>query len=566
MTTSLRDSQLQLLKSGDVLDVLIVGGGINGAVSAASLSARGVKTALVDRGDFAGFTSSSSSNLAWGGIKYLESMEFGLVWKLCRSRNHLLDKLPSQVKEIRFFVAHEKKFRWPLWFLVCGALFYWVMGLFFTKPPRWLSLATMQRDEPMVERSRLDGGFEYSDAYLPDNDARFTWSFLKGALKNGCRTVNYVESLGATFDKSADDGRGLWTVRLRDVRNDERFDVVTRAVVNAAGPMVDAHNALLGTAGAHRHVFSKGIHLIVPQITSSKRVLTFFADDGRLFFVIPMGHRTCVGTTDTRVDDPNAVVTDDDRAFVLDNINKRLNLAVPLTMADVISERCGVRPLVVKASGAGKNADWFALSRKHEIEVDVARRHVSIFGGKLTDCVNVGEEIFALLPALRLHATQPKASWYGEPGDEVKSAFLARARGVLADAGANLVSTDGEDVAERLWRRYGLDAAAMLDDIKADPHNAQPVIPGGPDLVCEARYAGHSEMITTLMDYLRRRTKLALTVGTAAVASSPALFELCTLLFGEQAEARKAEFLASLTPVPKALSSSSSSSVTMESR
>ncbi|HEY1098804.1 MAG TPA: FAD-dependent oxidoreductase, partial [Myxococcota bacterium] len=174
MTTSLRDSQLQLLKSGDVLDVLIVGGGINGAVSAASLSARGVKTALVDRGDFAGFTSSSSSNLAWGGIKYLESMEFGLVWKLCRSRNHLLDKLPSQVKEIRFFVAHEKKFRWPLWFLVCGALFYWVMGLFFTKPPRWLSLATMQRDEPMVERSRLDGGFEYSDAYLPDNDARFT--------------------------------------------------------------------------------------------------------------------------------------------------------------------------------------------------------------------------------------------------------------------------------------------------------------------------------------------------------------------------------------------------------
>ena len=553
---TLRDQQLALLESADVLDVpdvldvLVIGGGINGAVSAASLAARGVKTALVDRGDFAGFTSSSSSNLAWGGIKYLESMEFGLVWKLCRSRNHLLEHLPSQVKEIRFFFAHEKKFRFPLWFLMCGAIFYWVMGLFFTRMPRLLTRATMHKDEPLVDTSRLDGGFEYSDAYLPDNDARFTWSFLKSALNNGCRTVNYVESIGATFDDAADNGRGLWTVQLRDVRTDRRFDVVTKAIVNAAGPMVDAHNAMLGMTGKHRHVFSKGIHLIVPQITASKRVLTFFADDGRLFFVIPMGHRTCVGTTDTRVDSPYAFVTDEDREFVLDNINKRLKLAKPLTTADVISERCGVRPLVVKASNIGNTDDWFALSRKHEIEVDARRRHVSIFGGKLTDCVNVGEEIAALLPALDVQAETPKARWYGEPGDDVKQAFLSRARIVLTGAGAGLVSVDGEDVAERLWRRYGSDADGMLDEITTDPRAATPIIVGGPDLVCEARFAGRAEMVTTLMDYLRRRTKLALTIGTPAIAASPALLELCRLLFADDAEARRDEFLAGLTPVP----------------
>lgn len=561
---TLRDDQLALLKNGDLLDVLIVGGGINGAVTAASLAARGPKVALVDRGDFAGFTSSSSSNLAWGGIKYLETWEFGLVWKLCRSRNHLLRHLPSQVKEARFFVAHEKKFRHPLWFLMSGALFYWCMGLLFTRAPRWLTTKTMNADEPVVDTTTLDGGFEYSDAYLPDNDARFTWSFIKSALNNGCRTANYVESVGATFDAAADNGRGLWTARLKDVRSGEEFVVVTRSIVNAAGPMVDAHNTMLGMTGAHRHVFSKGIHLIVPRITQSKRVLTFFADDGRLFFVIPMGHRTCVGTTDTRVDDPNAVVTDDDRDFVLSNINKRLRLTKPLTVADVISERCGVRPLVVKANKTGTSSDWFALSRKHEIEVDSRRRHVSIFGGKLTDCINVGEELAALKDDLGLTFTTPKARWYGEPGDDVKSAFVARARGLIAKHGA-AATIDGEDIPERLWRRYNSDGDAMLDEIEADPRALQPIIPGGPDLRCEARFAGRTEMVTTLMDYLRRRTKLALTIGTAEIAASSALPELCALLFGADADAQREAFLRAtsqqmpspvdVVPAPRSLAS-----------
>ena len=539
---TLRDEQLALLKNGDIIDVLVVGGGINGAVSAASLAARGPKVALIDRGDFAGFTSSNSSNLAWGGIKYLETWEFGLVWKLCRSRNHLLRHLPSQVKELRFFVAHEKQFRYPLWFLMSGALFYWFMGLFFTRAPRWLTKKTINADEPVVATDQLDGGFEYSDAYLPDNDARFTWSFIKSAIKNGCRTANYVESIGATFDEAADDGRGLWTARLQDLRSGEVFSVVTKSIINAAGPMVDAHNTMLGMTGAHRHVFSKGIHLIVPRVTNSKRVLTFFADDGRLFFVIPMGHRTCVGTTDTRVDDPDAAVTDDDRAFVLSNINKRLRLAKPLSVDDVISERCGVRPLAVKANNNGTSSDWFALSRKHEIEVDSRRRHVSIFGGKLTDCVNVGEEIAALKNVLGLTFTTPKTRWYGEPGDDVKAAFVARARTLIEKHHA-VATIDGEDIPERLWRRYNSDGDAMLDEIERDPRALQPVVPGGPDLRCEARFAGRNEMVVTVMDYLRRRTKLALTVGTAEVATSPALHELCQLLFGADADARRDEFL-----------------------
>ena len=547
---TLRDQSLsRLMDPGvDAFDVVVIGGGINGAVAAAAAAARGASVALVDRGDFGGVTSQSSSNLAWGGIKYLETYEFGLVRKLCLSRNHLLAALPGQVKETRFFVAHERGFRHGLLKLWAGSLLYWFIGNFFTRRPLLLTRADMRRDEPVIDVSRCDGGFEYSDAALPDLDARFVWSFVRSAMQHGAIAANYVESLGATFDGS------LWTVQLRDVRSGRTFSVRSRAIVNAAGPHVDAHNALTSTTSAHRHVFSKGIHLIVPSISPNGRVLTFFADDGRLFFVIPMGDRTCVGTTDTRVPTPETEVTDDDRHFVLDNINKRLLLKHPLTTADIISERCGVRPLVVNASGGGHNKDWFQLSRKHVIDVDSARKHVSIYGGKLTDCVNIGEEICAVLPKLGVALKTPKARWYGEPGDDVKAAFAARAHSLglgLVDV-ARDDGNDGNDgrrepepIAARLWRRYGATGSVLLDEIERDPRARQPVLPGSPDLRCEATLAGQVEMATTLEDYLRRRTKLLLTVGRERLLAMPELRDLCELLFGPEAERRLGEFAAS---------------------
>ncbi|MBT3900276.1 MAG: FAD-dependent oxidoreductase, partial [Gammaproteobacteria bacterium] len=120
-------------------DVLIVGGGINGAVSAAALAAKGVKVALIDRGDFAGSTSSESSNLAWGGIKYLESYEFLLVNKLCKSRNYLMDHYPSTVKEIRFLTSIAKGFRYPAFLVYLSTLLYWVIGRFKTGIPKYRS-------------------------------------------------------------------------------------------------------------------------------------------------------------------------------------------------------------------------------------------------------------------------------------------------------------------------------------------------------------------------------------------------------------------------------------------
>ncbi|WP_437816028.1 glycerol-3-phosphate dehydrogenase/oxidase [Sorangium sp. So ce1078] len=518
--------------SRETFDVLVLGAGINGAVAAAALAARGARVALIDRGDFAGFTSQESSNLAWGGIKYMESFEFPLVRKLCKSRNLLLRSYPSTVQEIRFYTAHERGFRHGLFKLFLGAWLYWIIGSFFTRIPRLLSRRAMAREEPIINLDGCDGGFEYSDAYLVDNDARFVWGFVRAALDHGARAANYVESLGARREGYA------WLTRARDVATGRELTIRARVLVNACGPFVDAHNALTGQRTSHRHIFSKGIHLIVDRLTPSRRVLTFFADDGRLFFVIPMGARTCIGTTDTRVESPHAAVTPEDRRFVLSNINKRLNLPRPLVEADIIAERCGVRPLAVADGGGGE--DWLQLSRKHAIEVNRAEAHVSIFGGKLTDCINVGDEICAAVQELGVALPRPAQRWYGEPGEEVRQEFFRRADDLALDALTPPRSS--EKLSARLWRRYGARALELLDDIRSDPRMADALVEGAEDVRCEIAYAARHEMIVKLEDFLRRRTKISLLVRRDELARSPGLREASRLLFGDDADRRLEEY------------------------
>ncbi len=527
-----REVNTKALREG-IFDVLVVGGGINGAVSAACCAGRGARVALVDRGDFACFTSQESSNLAWGGIKYMETMELGLVRKLCMSRNHLLRSYPSTVQEIRFFVTHDKTFRHGLLKLIVGAWLYWFIGSFFTKAPRLLSQETIREEEPIVEIEHSDGGFEYSDAYLHDNDARFVWGFVKGAIDHGCVAANYVECMGA-------ERRGeIWHVSMRDNVTGETFTLQAKTLVNACGPFVDPLNRKTKTKTSHRHVFSKGIHLIVERLSPHRRVLTFFADDGRPFFVTPMGPRTCIGTTDTRVDDPYAPIDDDDRRFVLDNINKRLRLEKPLTLQDIVAERCGVRPLAVAGQGES-TSDWTQLSRKHVVEVDADAKHVSIFGGKLTDCINVGEEVADAVGSLGIAFPSPETRWYGEPDDTVRDAFFREAERIGLDTRTSARSS--EPLSTRLWRRYGASAQKLLEGIEHDPREAEVLIEGAEYLRCEVELAAKQEMIVKLEDFLRRRSKISLVMRREELTKAEGLREACRIFFGSDADARWEEY------------------------
>ena len=529
-----RASNLQRLRNRS-FDVLIVGGGINGAVAAAALSARGASVALIDKGDFAGGTSQHSSNLAWGGIKYMETWEFPLVRALCKSRNRLIRNYPSTVQEMRFYTTIERGFRWHPFMLYMGTWLYWLIGNGFTRMPRLLGARRIAAEEPKVDTSNAAGGFEYSDAYLHDNDARFVFNFIRSALSRGCIATNYV---GLTGAKRSD---GQWQVQARDEIDGDEFAIKAKVLINAAGPWVDQVNGISRMHTEHRHVLSKGIHLIVDRISPHRRVLTFFADDGRLFFAIPMGNRTCIGTTDTRVDSADVQVTAEDRDFVLDNINKRLKLDRPLSPQDVIATRCGVRPLVVKG-GDKEFDDFLQLSRKHAIDVDADQAHISIFGGKLTDCINVGEEVCEDIQRLGVSLSHPDFRWYGEPPDEVRDEFFHQAELMKLDS--YTAADSSEPLSTRLWRRYGAHAIGLLDNIREDPREAEVLIHGTEYIRCELRQAARREMIVKLEDFLRRRSKIALVERPEVIRTAPGLIEACEILFKDEAQARIDEYFA----------------------
>jgi len=523
----LRTKNLHQLQNKEV-DVFVVGGGINGAASFAALSAQGLKVALVDREDFAANSSSQSSNLAWGGIKYLETHEYGLVNKLCKSRNHLARSFPSSVKEIRFLTSIRKGFRFPPFLIFLGTLVYWALGRFATKAPSYLRAKTLAEIEPTIRVSDVSGGFEYSDCYLHDNDSRFVFSFIHAGMNRGANAVNYTEVIGA---QRAEDH---WLIRLQDKVSGEHFSVNSKILINACGPNVDHFNLKNGQQTNHRHLYSKGVHLVVDKLTDSEKVLAFFASDGRLFFVLPMGNKTCIGTTDTQVTEPTNLVTDEDRSFILSNANLMLNLKVPLTLESIIAERCGVRPLA--QSEENDTADWVKLSRKHAIDVDRNRSHISIFGGKLTDCINIGDEIVGLVDELRGSIKPNVESWYGESSESAKEEFFQRARELNLER--KLTTIDGELVVERLWRRYDKGAYEILEAIDQDPSLLSTAIDETDFTIAEVLYAKKHEMIVYLSDLLRRRSMIELNVTTDTLEKSHGLQQACEILFDSKSQSQ----------------------------
>jgi len=535
---SLRSANIGRIDAG-LFDVLVVGAGINGAVSAAALAGRGASVALIDRGDFGAFTSQESSNLVWGGFKYLENYELPLVFGLCRSRNRLMKAYPDNIKEIGFLAALDAKAPYAPWFAALGATAYWGIGLFGTRHPRHFTAEQIKAEEPAIDTASVRGGIEYQDAFLIDNDSRFVFSFVRSAIEAGAAVANYVELVSA--ERSGD----RWVARLRDVDSGQELTTSARVIVNAAGPFVDDLNGLWGLTTEHRIVYSKGIHLIVPRLTTTRhdRVLAFFDDTQRLFYVIPMGRRSVIGTTDTRVDTAYTHVTDEDREFLLDQINARLDLAEPLTAADVIAERCGVRPLVVRRSGSDhSDKDWTSLSRKHEIERDDARSVVTVFGGKLTDCLNVGEEVAEHVEALGVPLEDDLANWYGEPAKATRTEFYRQARLMKLDS--LRTKPDTEPLTDRLWRRYGRRAFDMLEDIRANPAMGEDIMGSADYLRAELYNAAEHEMIVTLDDFMRRRSKIDLVVSDRDIIGSDGLAEVARILFGEDADRRLADYLA----------------------
>src|SRR5262249_38255580 len=225
--------------------------------------------------------------------------------------------------------------------------------------------------------------------------------------------------------------------------------------------------------------------------------------------------------------------------FVIDNVNKRLRLDKPLTRSDIVAYRCGARPLAVKTEAVGSR-DFLQLSREHALDVNLQDAHVSIFGGKLTDCINVGNEVCGTVAKMGIGIPYPGYKWFGEPPIEMKQEFLHRAR--LMGLDASPPATSPEPLSARLWRRYGLGAIGMLESIREDPRQAELLIVGTEYIRCELYQAARREMITKLEDFLRRRSKIGLVLRKDEILRSPGLHEACSILFGDEAAAKRDEY------------------------
>jgi glycerol-3-phosphate dehydrogenase len=212
-----------------------------------------------------------------------------------------------------------------------------------------------------------------------------------------------------------------------------------------------------------------------------------------------------------------------------------------LTRDDIIADRSGVRPLVV-ASGAGdaKDVDWTKLSRKHEIETDDKRNVITIFGGKLTDCLNVGEEVADAVEHLGVPLEKDTHGWYGEPAKATRAEFYRQAR--LMGLDDLRQKPDVEPLSDRLWRRYGRRAFEMLDEIRRDPSMGEDIIEGADYLRVELYLAAETEMVTKLEDFLRRRSKITQVIPEDEVKNAAGLHEAAEILFGDKAERRLDEY------------------------
>lgn len=503
-------------------DLLVVGGGITGAGIARDAAGRGIRTALVEAGDFARGTSGASSRLVHGGLRYLETGELRLVFEALAERRRLLELAPHLVHPLPFlFPLYRGGPVGPLK-LRAGMWLYDLLSLFRgVKRHRMLGPGGVAEREPGLEREGLRGGAVYHDASV--DDARLTLTVARGAHEAGAAVVSHAEV--TAFLRGEGGVRGA---RVRDRLDGTEHPVRARLVVNATGPWTDAVRRLADPEIRPRLRPTKGVHVMLRRERVGNRGAVIFRSpvDGRVMFVLPWGAFTYVGTTDTDYRGPPERVRADaaDVEYLLASANG-IYPEARLTPADVLSTWAGVRPLLSPRAEAGAEVAESAVSREHEVWRDRSGL-VSVAGGKLTTYRSMAEEAvdFAVRMLRERGGVEagdpltPDLPLPGAPAEEW-NAFAERIRAAAAEVGVDA------EAAAHLARAYGEDAEEVLAAVAADPGLGAPLVEGLPYLWAEVPHVVRREMAVTLEDVLRRRTHLFHETRDGGVAVARAVAE-----------------------------------------
>ncbi|MFP5577085.1 MAG: glycerol-3-phosphate dehydrogenase/oxidase [Acidimicrobiia bacterium] len=500
----------------EVFDVVVVGGGVTGAGVALDAATRGLSVALVEQRDFAAGTSSRSSKLFHGGLRYLEQLELGLVTEALHERNLMVDRLcPHLARPVTFLYPLTRRV-WERAYVGAGIALYDVLAALgsSTLPRhRHLSKRAARRLVPSLRSDVLTGAITYSDAQV--DDARHTLALVRTAHHHGAAVASSVQVIGLLRD-----GERITGVRARDVESGDEIAVRARQTVNATGVWTDEVQDMAGGSPLRVRA-SKGVHLVVPRDRIDAGAGLICRTPTSVLFVIPWGDSWLVGTTDTdwNLDLAHPAASAADLDYLLGQANRWLQPA--LTHGDIVGVYAGLRPLL-----HGESDSTSELSREHAVST-VAPGLLSVAGGKYTTYrVMAADAVDAAVAAMG----------GGAPPSCTESVPLVGATGfeAMRNRRRQLATSSGLPVEriDRLLGRYGAELPVLLGLLADDPGLAA-CLPGTDDyLAVEARFAVTHEGALHLNDVLTRRTRMSIETPDRGVAAAPVVAAIMAEVLG----------------------------------
>jgi glycerol-3-phosphate dehydrogenase len=495
------------------LDILVVGGGVVGAGSALDAVTRGLTTAIIEARDWASGTSSRSSKLIHGGLRYLEMLDFGLVREALKERGLLLDRIaPHLVRPVRFLYPLQHRF-WERPYVGAGIALYDTMAYASGTAHgldhhRHLTRKHALREAPCLRPDSLTGAIQYSDAQV--DDARHTLTVVRTAASFGALAANGAQVVGFLRQ-----GERVTGATVKDTETGRTFEVRAKQVINATGVWTDDTQALADTRGQFHVRASKGIHLVVPRDRLQSNTGIILRTEKSVLFIIPWGRHWIIGTTDTdwSLEKAHPAASASDIDYLLEHVNAVIQS--PLTREDVEGVYAGLRPLLT-----GESESTSKLSREHVVGHPVPGL-VVVAGGKYTTYRVMAAD--AVDEAARsLDARVPDSCTDQVPllGADGYRALWNQRRALAASTGVHVARI------EHLLNRYGSCVHELLALLREEPSLGTP-LPGADDyLQVEALYAVTHEGARHLDDVLARRTRISIEAWDRGVAAAPTVAAL----------------------------------------
>ncbi len=519
-----RDAALKAL-ANDEFDVLVIGGGVTGAGAALDAASRGLRVALVEARDIASGTSSRSSKLIHGGLRYLEQYDFKLVREALHERELMVSSLsPHLVKPVGFLYPLHEKVK-DRTYVGAGLALYDVLRGFQRALPwhKHMSGKKIGEIAPSLRQDIVKGAVKYYDAQV--DDARHTMTIIRTARRHGAEIATRVE-----VDQLVRDGKKVVGAQVIDTVSGNKFKVSAKTVVMCAGIWSDEMHAKFGLTPGYGVTMSKGVHIVVPGDAIKSNTGIILKTEVSVLFLIPWADKWIVGTTDTPYtgDRAHPYASSEDVQYILDQANKVLE--PKLSREQIIGVYAGLRPLVANA----KDATTTKLSREHTTDRS-APGFVSIAGGKYTTYRVMGKDAVDLaakdLRRIVKDSCTEKLPLVGADG---YFALMQQSAQIAAEYGVD------ERSVIHLLNRYGSLISEILDLIVDDKKLAQPLNPSLPYLKAEIVYAATHEGAMSVDDVISRRTRLAFEAPHAGLELADDIAALIAPYLGWGAKERKA--------------------------